>query len=32
MFNHQIAQLRRRQVLDELAIRFWNTDREQSAR
>lgn len=22
MFNHQIAQLRRRQVLDELAIRF----------
>lgn len=25
MFNHQIAQLRRRQVLDELAIRFWNT-------
>lgn len=25
VFNHQIAQLRRRQVLDELAIRFWNT-------
>lgn len=25
MFNHQIAQLRRRQVLDELAIRFFGT-------
>ena len=29
MFNHQIAQLRRRQVLDELAIRFLEHKREQ---
>lgn len=32
MFNHQIAQLRRRQVLDELAIRFWNTSGSSTAR
>lgn len=31
VFNHQIAQLRRRQVLDELAIRFWNTSGSSTA-